>query len=121
MRVSRTAIVRIEAGERAIHIGEVSALADAFGTSIDALVGRSRRGELATAASNLTANAQKMANEIERMQIRLRDEYDDVREAVSIGGAAVTNLLEFGGSAILALSNARDWLNRLANQFPIPT
>lgn len=121
MNTHQSRVAKIEAGDRAVYTDELAKLASVFGTSADSLMGLRRGGELATAAGNLTANAQKMAAEIERMQVRLRSEYDDVREAVSVGGAAVTNLLEFGGSAILALSNARDWLNRLANQFPIPT
>jgi transcriptional regulator with XRE-family HTH domain len=115
-------IAKIEMGKRAVHVDELSTFADIFGTSIDALVGR--RGastDLAWAASKLTSNAQKMATDLDALRTRLRGAYDDVRAAVGPGGEAVDNLLEHAGSAILQLSTAQDWLNRLANQFPLPT
>lgn len=114
-------ISRMENGDRSIHVETLSALADIFAVSIDTLIGRSRGGELAWAAGNLTSNAQKMAGEVDRLRTRLGSECDDVREAMSTGGAAVDSLLDLGSSALRALSSAQDWLNRLANQFPIPS
>jgi hypothetical protein len=112
-------IAKIEAGKRAVQVNELSVYADLFGTSIDTLVGRAN-SDLAWAVSKLTSNAQKMAADIEGLSRRLRSEFDDVRATVGVGGEAVDELFAVAGSTILQLVVAQDWLNKLANQFPLP-
>lgn len=116
-----TTIAKIEAGSRAVRVDELTVLSEIFTVSIDMLVGRNRSGELAWAAGNLTAAAQKMATEIDAMRSRLASDRDDLVQARTIGGSAVDNLLERAVTSIRALAGARDCLNGLADQFPIPT
>lgn len=114
-------VAKIECGDRAVRAVELVFYAEVFATSIDALVGRNRGSDLVWAAGNLTSNAQKMAGEVEALHRRLVGEYDDVRAAVGRGGVVVDNLLEFASAAIGTLGAARDRLNALASQFPIPS
>lgn len=114
-------ICKIEVGDRAVRVDELLAYADLFKTSTDTLLGRGRASDLAWTAGNLTGNAQRMAGDIARMRQRLHGEYDDLRVSVIHGGEAVDHLLEVGGTALLKLGEAQEWLNRLANQFPLPT
>lgn len=116
-----TIIAKIESGRRAVRADELVVLSEIFTVSIDVLVGRSRGGELAWAAGNLTSTAQKMAGEVDGMCVRLRAERDDLVSARTVGGTAVDNLLERAHDANATLVKARDSLNRLADQFPIPT
>lgn len=116
-----TTIAKIEAGSRAVRVDELAVLSEIFTVSIDMLVGRSRGGELAWAAGNLTSTAQKMAVDVDVMRGRLAAERDDLLQARTVGGTAVDNLLERSVTAIRALGGARDSLNGLADQFPIPT
>ena len=58
-------VAKIEAGTRAVHADELSAYADIFGVSVDALLGRTRDGtDLAWAVAKLTSSAQKTASEV---------------------------------------------------------
>lgn len=118
--VHPTAIAKIENGTRSVELSMLWALADIFGVSVDALIGRAGRGgDLAWAASKLTANAQKAASEIDMIAHRLRTEYDEVW--AMLGRESTSPLLEVGGSALMQLSLASSALNDLANQFPLPT
>jgi len=117
--VHPSTIAKIEGGKRGVQADELSAFADLFGTSADILLGRAN-SDLAWAVSRLTSNAQKMAADIEGLSRRLRSEFDDVRATVGPGGDAVDELFAVAGSTILQLVVAQDWLNKLANQFPLP-
>lgn len=117
--VHKSTITKIEKGDRGIRLDMLWAFADIYGISVDALLGRSgRSGDLAWAVSKLTANAQKAAADIESVSTRLRSEYDDVW--AMMGRDSKAELLKIGGTALMRLSGARDALNALANQFPLP-
>lgn len=113
-------VVRIENGERAVHPDELHAYAELFRLSVDTLLGRGRRTDLAYAANNLASNAQRMAGEIGALRDRLRGGLEDVRDATTSGGIAGSNLIQIAGTTLIRLGEAQEWLNRLANQFPIP-
>lgn len=118
--VHHTAIAKVEAGDRGVRLDMVCAVADIFGVSVDALLGRSgRSGDLAWLASKLTSNAQKIATEVEMLHHRLRSEYDEIWAA--LGRDSDNPLLEIGGTALLRLSEASSALSDLARQFPLPS
>lgn len=118
--VHHTTVAKIESGARGVRLDFVCAVADIFGVSVDALLGRSgRSGDLAWMASKLTSNAQKIATEIDTLRHRLYSEYDEIWAA--LGRDSDNPLLEVGGTALSRLTEASNALNDLARQFPLPS
>ena len=65
-------IGKLEAGVRGVRADELAVLADIFGTSVDALIGRkSSGGDLMWAVSKLTSAAQKSLSEVNDLASRL--------------------------------------------------
>jgi transcriptional regulator with XRE-family HTH domain len=119
LSVHSTAITRIEQGSRAIQVDELIALADIFGLSVDALLGRNPgTSDVLWAVSKLTSNAQKIAGEIVNLQLRLHGDLDDVRSAGDKPG--VRDIRSATLIVIDRLDDVKTALLNLANQFPIP-
>lgn len=87
--------------------------------SADALLGSETATDLAWAVSKLTASAQKIAGEVSTLRLRLINEAEDVHHYADDFHAV--DIKEATYAAAAALENARCSLNRLANQFPLPT
>lgn len=117
--IHQSTVAKIETGDRAVRPEELYAYAELFRLSTDTLLGRGRAGDLAYAANSLASNAQRMAGEIGALCDRLRGNLDDVRDATT--GQSDITLVSIGGTALIRLGEAKEWLNRLARQFPIPT
>jgi transcriptional regulator with XRE-family HTH domain len=76
LAVYPTTIAKVEAGERAARIDEVVAIADVFGVSVDALLGRSsrrQRGDKALTINALAQLTQSTAVAVESLEAALRD------------------------------------------------
>ena len=76
LTVYPTTVAKIEAGERAARIDEVVAVADVFGVSVDALLGRSarrQRGDKGLTVSALAQLTQSTAVAVESLEAALRD------------------------------------------------
>lgn len=117
-----TTIAKIETGLRTVNAAELGAFADLLGVAADVLIARSSSGDLAWSVSKLTSGAQKMAGEVTAISERLRNDYDDVRMVVGDPTSeSLIHLFECVGSATLRLTDASGALNRVANQFPLPT
>jgi transcriptional regulator with XRE-family HTH domain len=115
----RTTITKIEAGMRDARVDEISAIADMFGISLDALTGRTPRDtDLLWAVSKLTGNAQKMSTEVSALRLRFIADAEDVRAIADDFHAA--DLLAYSHTVAAKLSEAGGALTRLANMFPLP-
>ena len=113
-------VAKIEAGTRAVHADELSAYADIFGVSVDALLGRTRDGtDLAWAVAKLTSSAQKTASEVHALYDRINADLEDVAYYAADSTAA-DNVMEMTGEALARLRSCEVVLNELADQFPIP-
>lgn len=76
-----TTVAKIEAGERAARIDEIVAVADIFGVTVDALVGRSprrQRRDKSLVFSALVGFMQQVAGQTEALEAALRDRLADL-------------------------------------------
>lgn len=118
--VYATTIGKIEAGKRAIRIDELSAVADLFGVSVDALIGReSSANDLVWTISRITSTAQKCVNEVNSVGERIFGELQDVIHYAAQGPHSVNGLIDTADRAVTALKNARSALSDLADEFPM--
>lgn len=118
--VHPTTLAKVETGDRGVRLDMLWALADIFGVSIDTLIGRGgHSSDLAWAASKLTSNAQKAAGDIAAIAHRLQGEYDEVWSMLGQHGRRGP-LVMSGAAALAHLRQAREALNKLAGQFPLP-
>lgn len=112
-------IAKVEAGFRGVRTDELAALADIFGISVDALMGRASSGtDLVWAMSRLTSNAQKSAGEINTLVDRLNDGLEDVKEYAT-DSTSPDNLTHSAETALAELQSAHDALMKLASEFPL--
>jgi len=113
-------IGKLEAGVRGVRADELAVLADIFGTSVDALIGRkSSGGDLMWAVSKLTAAAQKAVGDISNMANRVEGDVDDVRHYAQFDKHSVGDLIDAGLNAYQLLQETGKALKDLANQFPV--
>lgn len=117
-----TTIAKLEAGDRAVQLDELVALANIFGVSLDALVGRGHNGsDLVWAVSKLTSVAQKSAAEIATLNQRVAGELQDVRHYSQYDRyASVDGMIATAIVACEAMTTAHDRLMLLADAFPLP-
>lgn len=115
-----TTIAKLEAGNRAVRVDELAALADIFGISVDALIGRNSAGsDLVWAISKLTTAAQKAVNDVSGIGQRIAGEMQDVRHYAQFDSHSVDNLIHTGIVTCNMLAAARNSLRELADQFPL--
>lgn len=109
---------RIESGKRPAYAAELAQLADLYGMSTDALLGR-RGGntDLAWSVSRLSGNAQKMANDASGMATAITNEWNEIAHYAR-GNPAAAAIKRSATSAIAALNMAAVELRRLSNEFP---
>lgn len=111
-------VAKIESGERAVRVDEVGVLADIFGVSVDALMGRASSGtDLVWAMNRLSSNAQKSAGEVAMIMDRLNGGVSDVLEYAG-DGHRPRELLDSGFKTLAALQVAVNALTKLAGEFP---
>lgn len=114
-----TTIAKIEAGTRDARVDEISAIADLFGISLDALTGRGARDtDLLWALSKLTSNAEKMASDILALRLRVLDDAEDVRAVTDDFHAQ--DVLEQTHITARKLNESGEALMKLASMFPLP-
>lgn len=115
-----TTIAKLEAGNRAVRVDELAALADIFGISVDALIGRNSAGsDLVWAISKLTSTAGKAINDVSSIGQRISGEMQDVRHYAQFDSHSVDNLIHTGITTCNMLAAARSSLRELADQFPL--
>lgn len=121
LKVYPTTIAKVEYGERPAKLDEVIALADVFGVSIDALVGRSgrqrRRGDKALAVEALQKRADTTAKAVDALEVGLRElmeELDDLalRKDETAALAEAGKAAEALAGAAVATRRAADRLRR---------
>lgn len=113
-------IAKIESGDRAVHPDELSAFADLFNISTDALLGRpAENADAVWAIGKLTSTAQKTASDVRALHDRVEADLDDVRYH-SKGRDIADDVMEQAGEALAQLRSTMLTLNELANQFPLP-
>lgn len=118
--VYASTIAKLEAGTRAVRVDELWGLADIFGISVDALIGRKSSGsDLIWAVSKLTSAAQKAINDVNGIGQRIAGEMKDVHHYAQFDSHPVDVLIDAAASACHALEDARKALKELANQFPL--
>lgn len=111
-------IAKIEGGNRGVRVDELATLADVFGISVDALMGRASSGtDLVWAMNRLSSDAQKSAGEVSAIMDRLNSEVDDVLEYAT-DDTRPSDLLDSGFKALAALQTAVNTLTELAGEFP---
>jgi transcriptional regulator with XRE-family HTH domain len=116
-----TTIAKIEWGDRGVRVDELSALADLFGMSVDALIGHGSSGtDLVWAASKLTTNAQRMVAGMEDLRRRIADDLQDVQHYASFSGQSVPirQLIAAADIALQIMADAKGALLMLAEEFP---
>lgn len=120
--VYASTIAKIEVEHRCVRAEELSAFADLYNMSADALLGRKVGGtDVAWAASKLASSAQKIIPEISALYDRLAAEAQDVifYAARDNQQKSVYELLAAAGAASAALLGAQQAVTALANQFPL--
>lgn len=123
--VHPTTIAKIEAGDRAVRVDELNAIADLFGTSVDALLGRSPAGsDLVWFASRLLSLARNTAESVGNVSESIADELQEVRyyaefDADGPEAEKVDGLCRATETALSALSEARHALSALGDM-PTP-
>ena len=114
-----TTISKIEKGVRSVRVDEAVAIADLFGITITALMGRGGTSEsdLLWAVSRLCSTAGKLAAELAGLHTRLTNEINDV---TFYGSAHTNELVALAYAAAESVSAAQLHMTRLSDQFPIP-
>ena len=98
-----TSIAKIEKGRRSVRINEAAALADLFGTSVDALLGRPPGGgELALALRSLHDVVRTGIHQLSETTVALRDRYADLRGFDFDGRDELRERTEAAGDALVA-------------------
>lgn len=111
---------KIETGDRAILPEELNALADLFGMSVDALMGRNPTGaDLMWVMSKLTSNAQKTASEVRNLYTRIDNDLKDVCYYANSGATSVKGVLTSAQKVLTTLHAAAEALTELSEEFPL--
>lgn len=116
-----TTVAKIEAGDRAVRIDELAALADLFGVTVDALLGRNTpKGELEWVFKTLQPLARDTAERIAAVSDTIADELADARYYASFTPEAGGELIAAAERSLVALSDAHRALAALGS-VPRPT
>lgn len=114
-----TTIAKIEKGERSVRIDEAAGIADLFGTSVDALLGRKSPGldsDLAHTVRVLQETAQKSMLDVGAMLVAVRDRFQDLFELEFDGRE---RLESEGKRAVESLTEAQEALWHISS-FELP-
>jgi transcriptional regulator with XRE-family HTH domain len=122
LAVYPSTVAKIEAGERAVRIDEIAALADIFGVSVGALVGhsvqRTRAGDKALTLNALARLAQHTVGQAESLEATLRDRLADLdsfdlRKDERTAQAECEHACDALGDAVAATRKATTRLQRI--------
>lgn len=115
--VHSTTIAKIEAGDREVRIDEAAAMADLFGTSVDALLGRISPGldsDIAHSVNVLQETAQRAARDLASVIEDVRDFNAELwpltfagRDDMLLAGERVTECLADAQDALLKIVKFR--------------
>jgi hypothetical protein len=111
-----TTIAKIEAGDRAVRVGELDGIATLFGASVDLLLGRySDRDELTLVAQRLQGLAHENAGHMGDFRETLTSVLDDVRYYADLEASGTADaLIQAADTALAAINGAQQALSALA-------